>query len=671
LVEPWELDDVSGLWVARHGHDNPSPNEYDSFRTSETEAFYNSFLFAARNYFVIENKRGVFVPFEPMAGQMMLHICIESQRQLGLRQQVVEIKPRQIGWTTYLLGRALWQTMKPNMKASIMVRDEKVADELSKRLATMYNMLPNHLRPMKRIDNLKFVVFDNPNSVDRQANPGLNSSIFIGVPSAQRGRTPHYVVASEYAFWDPGKQDDFMTGLVGAMPLDDSACVIIDTTPNGHDDGYEPLAMEAIERNPKWVKSWESKETYSPDLLLSGRIGYPDNPHKGFVPAFWPWFKHETYTTKDEHPFGELPKMSKAQWSEVVDSLGKMSRYGNDEEERLVKDFGVGIPRLYWRRRKIDSYFTSSRINDERLRILVFQQEYATTWRDCFVDYNQSPFDAIALDYIGRNHVKMPAARGLLRREGSCIVLDTTWQSDYEEFKVYAPPESGEKYVMGVDTQIAFDSDEADFTVAQILRVKDRKIVGTYRAKVPVYRLREQLHLLYEWYNRPYYAIETEGIGYGLIRELIDLGMHNTYFWKRLDAMLPEDTKYPGWETNHKTRPIMEQALIECLAHRDPDGRPDPLVIITDYETFREIESLKRDSTGKIAAGSRAHDDCAMALMICLAIMQETSFPYSLELPEYKRDKKVEQRREVNALMKRWGKFSSSEDRNNPDLALL
>jgi hypothetical protein len=656
------------LWTRKFGHDTPKPEEYEQFRYAETEAFDSSALFAMRNYFVIENKRGEFVKLNPWSGQLMLHVAIESQRKLARRQMVVEIKPRQIGWTSYLLGRGLWTALKPNMRASILVIEEKVADELSKKLATIYNQLPNHLRPMKRIDNLKFVVFDNPNNIDRQANPGLNSSVYIGVPSAQRGRTPHYVVASEYAFWDAAKQDEFMTGLVGAMPLDDSACVIIDTTPNGHDEGYEPLAMEAIERNPKWVKSWESKEVWTPEQIMQGALGQPDRPKGGYVPAFWPWFKHEQYTTKDESPFGELPKMDKKEWEETKSTLGKLSRYGNDEEELLTKHYGVSIPRIFWRRRKIDSYFTTSNIKDERLRILVFSQEYASSWKDCFVDYYQSPFDSLALDYIKKHHGKLPSARGLLRKEGSKIVLDTEWQSDHEELRVYAGPQTDERYVMGVDTQIAFDSDEADSTVAQVLRVRDRKIVATYEAKVPSYRLRNQLKLIYDWYNHPYYAIETEGIGYGLVRECIDLGMWNTYYWKRLDRDIPEDSKFPGWETNHKTRSIMEQALIECIAHRDGNDRPDPLVRITDIPTIEELESLKRDSSGKLAAGSRKHDDHVFALMICLAIMREASFPYSTDLPENKRDKRVEQKREVNSLIKQWGSFGQTSDRNRPDL---
>jgi hypothetical protein len=642
----------------RFGKQYPEGGEMDDWRRAETEAFNGSSLFAMENYFYTESKAGDLVPLVLRPGQCILHVCLESQLQMGLRQQVIEIKPRQIGWTTYDLARGLWRALHPNMRVSIMVLEERVADELSKKLATMYNNLPVFLRPMKRIDNLKFVTFDNPNAQDRIANPGLNSSIFIGVPSPQRGRTPHFVVASEYAFWTDEMQLAFQTGLVAAMPLGPEACIIIDTTPNGHDDGYEPMVMEAIDNNPKWVKSWERKGVPSKEDILAGILGQPDHPERGYVPAFSPWQWHPEYTTKDEDPLGELPKMSADQTREIQGNLGKLSKYGNDEETELRDKFGVSLSRLWWRRRKIDSYKS---LADERLRLLSFRQEYAQDWSSCFVDYDLSPFDPLALDYLAR-HVKTPAASGLLRDTGVRIEVDQTWRSDKEGVRIYAPPSGTDNYVMGVDTQIAYDSDEADSTVAMVMRVRDYKVVAVYQAQAPQYRIREQIRLLYKWYNNAYCAIETEGIGYGLVRELYDLGVTNQYFWKRMDNDIPKETSYLGWETNYKTRAGLEQNIIEVLAHRDATGKPDPLVIIPDRETVRELQTVKRDSSGNIKASSRAHDDHFMALGICLAVIKDTAFPYRGS------NRSKEMRAELNALMKPIGYDPRPRRNNNPSL---
>ena len=642
----------------RFGKQYPEASEFEDWRKAETEAFLSSALYGIENHFLTETKGGDLVPLVLRTGQCILHICIESQRQLGFRQQVIEIKPRQVGWTTYCLARGFWRAMHPNMRVSIMVLEERVADELSKKLATFYNNLPPHLRPMKRIDNLKFVTLDQPNAQERLTNPGLNSSIFIGVPSPQSGRTPHFVVASEYAFWSDEAQLDFQTGLVAAMPLGPEACIIIDTTPNGHDDGYEPMVLEAIENNPKWVKSWQRKGAPTKEDVLSGKLGQPDHPERGYVPAFQPWHWHEEYDTKDGSPLGELPKMTADQKREIESSLGKISKYGNDEEIELRDKFGVGISRLWWRRRKIDSYKS---LADERLRLLTFRQEYAVDWSSCFVDYDLSPFDPLALDYLAR-HIKEPAARGLLRDTGIRIEVDQTWHSDKEDVRIYAPPSGTDNYVMGVDTQIAYDSDEADSSVAMVMRVRDYKVVAVYQAQAPQYRIREQIRLLYKWYNNAYTAVETEGIGYGLVRELYDLGVTNQYFWKRLDNDIPKETSYLGWETNYKTRAGLEQNIIEVLAHRDADGKPDPLIIVPDRETVRELQTVKRDSSGNIKASSRAHDDHFMALGICLAVIKDSSFPYRGS------NRAKEMRQELNALMKPIGYDPRPRRNNNPSL---
>lgn len=644
-IQPWEFQLPNEFLIEKFGKAYPAQSELDLWREAETAAFVSSPLFSMRGYLTIDNKRGDFQMLDPWACQYALHIAIESQRVRGLKQQIVEIKPRQIGYTTYLLARGLWKAMHPNQKVSIMVIEEKVADELSKKLATMYNNLPVHMKPMKRIDNLKFVIFDNPNSIDRAANPGLNSSIFIGVPSSQRGRTPHMVVASEYAYWDEELQDEFMTGLVGPMAMNDASCVVIDTTPNGHDDGYEPLVQKAIKNNPRWVKSWEKHGMVTVEDIRAGKLGEPDHPERGFIPVFWPWYWHEEYTTKDEHVRGELPRLSDKQRKELLAAIGKDEQYGKEDERDLFKR-GVTLPRLWWRRRKMDSYENS----DSRKRILTFRQEFASDWQSCFVDYELSPFDPLALDAI-QKQVQPSCYRGILRRDDKGIYLDQQWNSDYEEIRVYAAPKHGEFYCIGVDTQIAYESAESDATVAQVVRVRDHKVVATYTARVPQYRLREQLKFIYDWYNQAYYAIETQGIGYGLVRECMEMGMHNTYYWKRLDKDFPEESHYPGWQTDARSRPIMEQAIIELIECKDPAGNYVPAIIIPDKQTVDELVSVKRDPTGKIKASSHAHDDHVDALMICCAIMNDPFFPY----PRDGKARKKSQKLEMNALIKNFG----------------
>ena len=151
---------------------------------------------------------------------------------------------------------------------------------------------------------------------------------------------------------------------------------------------------------------------------------------------------------------------------------------------------------------------------------------------------------------------------------------------------------------MGIDTNIAYESAESDATVAQVVRWRDNKIVCTYEARVPAHILINQLYFIYRWYFNCYYAPETKGMGYALVRGCIERGMRNVYYYKRLDRDHPEMTPYPGWDTNSRTRPLMDQTATELICRRDPsNGKPEP-DIIPDAKTLHEIRNLGREPSG-------------------------------------------------------------------------
>jgi hypothetical protein len=269
--------------------------------------------------------------------------------------------------------------------------------------------------------------------------------------------------------------------------------------------------------------------------------------------------------------------------------------------------------------------------------------------------------------------IRTPAAVGLFESEGKFA----HWQmhgepisvvhrdpNPWQEIRIYAPPEPGEKYTMGVDTDVAYENEESDFTVAQVVRFSDNKIVATYEARVPSYLLLEQLYCLYRFYGNAYYAIETQGIGYDLVRRCIDKGMGNCHYYKRYDKDYPEPTSFPGWETKANTRPMMDQTFTQLFCNRDRDGKVQPLLNIPDAKTQKEIRGLSRTPTGAFKS-SRGHDDHYDALCIALVIAQD---PYS-GLQRQKQEQEAEQRKEFESafsLINRTGR-----NRNHPSLASL
>jgi len=642
---------------ATFGETTPQAGDHEKWRIAEIRQFHSSPLFAISNYMRTADKSGNLLHIRPFAGQAIMDVCIESQRRRGVRQRVVGVKSRQVGWSTWTLGRMLHNSMMKNRRAMFLVPDEDVAAVMATRLGTMINSLPVFMQPMRRIQNIKHIVFANPNPKDRIERPGLGSELQITVPSPMRGIPPQFLGISEFSHMLPQAQLDVSSSIIPAIPMTEHSCIIIDTTPNGFDDFYYPTVMEAVERNPNWVRRLEySKGTFTAQEILSGALGEPDRPDEGdWVPAFEPWRMHEEYSVRtDEDPQGELRKPRKELWAAFLADVGKNARYGGEEETDLRDRFGTSDGRLYWRRKKIDSYPMPTL----DMRLATFHQEFGNTIAETFIESGKTPFDRDCLNALLRQE-RPPAARGCLRTEDGQIGIDTTFHSDWQEVRVYAPPEVGEQYSIGIDTNVAYENPEADATVAMVVRFRDNKVVAIYVARTSEHILRQQIFLLYRWYFNAYYAVELKGMGYQLARSLIEMGASNYYSWKRLDSEMPEPSKFPGWETSGKTRPIMDSVFTELLCKRDDGNRPIPDIIVPDQQTLREIQGLTRQPSGALKS-SNGKDDCYDALCIALCIARD---PYG-GFHRSKDGPTDADRRDFERLFNRM-----NSDRNRPNLA--
>lgn len=676
LYTPDEFLGVDAWNKFKHGTSDCPPEMANVWRLAMTERIMSSFPFFASNLVYVADKEGTMTLMRPFSGQALLDYTLDCQLRNDLPGRVGEMKVRQLGWTTRNVGRGLHYCLDENKKSLLLVDDEDVAAEKARQLGTMLNGLPQFMQPMRRIQSLKHFVFDNPNQKDRILNPGLDSAYQITVPSSMRGIPQGFVCISEYAHMDAERQSDVMSGVISAAPLSPYSIIIIDTTPCGIDESYFPLIQEACAENPKWTKRIENwKGELTAQEIYDGILGVPDAVAKGYpgvyVPAIWAWFRHEEYDVRSKHnPHGEIKrKFSAEQQAETLSSLGKMPRYGGEEELHLRDKFGVSLSRLFWRRRKIDGY----KVPTEEMKLLTFRQEFfGATIDEAFIDSGSAPFDRGTLDAMNRM-TRTPSAVGLFESEGKFAHWEANGdpitkihrdRNPWQEIRIYAPPQNGERYTMGVDTDIAYESPDSDATVAQVVRFSDNKIVATYEARVPSYLLLEQLYYLYRFYSNAYYAIETAGIGYDLVRRCIDKGMNNVHYYKRYDKDYPEPTAFPGWETKSNTRPLMDQTFTELFCHRDRDGKVSPLLNIPDAKTQKEIRGLSRTPTGSFKS-SRGHDDHYDALCIALVIATD---PYS-GLRRQKEVQEEDQRKEFEAAFSFVNR--TGRDRNHPSLSSL
>jgi hypothetical protein len=665
LYSPEELLTVPEFLRERYGTSEPPPGHGNLWRLALTKHLLDSYTFFASNFAYTADKSGTLVLLRPFVGQAILRYTLDTQLRAYLPGRIAEVKARQLGWTTENIARGLHFCLDENRRSVLLVNDEDVAAEQATRLGTMLNNLPQWLQPMRRIQNLKHLVFDNPNPKDRADNPGLNSAYQITVPSSFRGvGGAMFICISEYAHMDADRQIAVQSGIISAAQMNPNSIIVIDTTPNGLDDSYYPMVMEAVDDNPKWAKRIENwKGELRAEDVMNGILGVPDCVAKAypnvFVPAICPWRLHEEYSAKSKDtPRGEVRALTKAQRDETEATLGKLSLYGGEEELELRDRYGVSTERLFWRRRKIDGY----KVPTEEMKLLMFRQEFVSTIESSFIDSGKTPFDRSAMDALERQ-IREPLAIGLFRDFDK---FDHHALTQWHEIRLYAPPEPGERYTMGIDTDIAYESPDSDATVAQVVRFRDNKIVATYEARVPSHLLVEQFWYLYQWYNRCYYAVETKGIGYDLVRRCIDVGMSNVHYWKRYDRDYPEVSAYPGWETTSKTRPLMDQTFIELSHHRNAHtGAIDPLLVIPDAKTVHEVRRLTRTPSGAFKS-SGGHDDHYDALCIALCIARDPFSGLSRQKVDAEEKRRAEFEGHFKDIMRMGGR-----SRNNPSLANL
>jgi hypothetical protein len=463
-------------------------------------------------------------------------------------------------------------------------------------------------------------------------------------------------------------QYEISESILPGMAPSEYTCAVIDTTPNGYDEFYYPLIMEAVEANPKWIRKLEeSPRSYTAEEILAGAIGVPENLYRAdWLVAFERWDWHEEYRIRcAEFPRGEISKKPPAHiWKEFLAGIGKEKeqKYGGEEEIHLRDKYGVGVDQLYWRRKKIDS----TKMPTDEMRLATFHQEFAMSIESGFVELEKTPFDRACLEAL-INMRKDPIASGLFDKnaEGTIGIRHSLGTQNHR-WRIYAPPEVGEKYAMGVDTADAYESPDADSSAIAIMRHRDYKLVAVYTGKVPEHIMRQQILLAYTFYHRAYVGVETRGMGYRLIRTLLEAGVTNYYSWKRTDKAHPEPSEFPGWQTDDRTRPLMDNTFIEKLCWRNPEtNKPEPQFIIQDWEAIKQIQGIRRGDSGSL---KHAHgkDDLFDAICIALCLMED---PWG-NFFKKKEEKPADQQYEFEQLFKK-AMPSYSTNRNRPTLAQL
>lgn len=243
----------------------------------------------------------------------------------------------------------------------------------------------------------------------------------------------------------------------------------------------------------------------------------------------------------------------------------------DDTERALLHDRGLDLEQLAWRRRKIRT---------ERWEPMRFRYEYPLTDMEPFMFSEDSWFD----------------------QEKLAKMLD--WASDVpvqNHLRLFAKPEKGMRYVMGVDTAGGVGRDEAVITILDIT-MRHVAIWATNRAGPAETAL--MVSRLGGLYNRPLCLIEANHFGEEVITRVAELG--GVELWKDDDD---KDFYTTGGRAGHSKRAAMVHARELIL-----DDWAAPL----DAETIHQLQMIVEKENGKIEGRGETHDDRAMAWVLAL-----------------------------------------------------
>lgn len=172
--------------------------------------------------------------------------------------------------------------------------------------------------------------------------------------------------------------------------------------------------------------------------------------------------------------------------------------------------------------------------------------------------------------------------------------------------RVWEQPQQGCRYVIGAD--VAEGLEHGDFSVAQVIEAKSRRVVACYHARVDADLFgSDVLFNLGRWYNRALVGVENNNHGLSTLKALARVGYNPLYKQRQLNRSTNvQPSEVLGWRTNAVTKPLAIDELNRSL--RDGD------LHVFDVDTHTELRTYVREGDGKMHGSP--FDDRVMSLAI-------------------------------------------------------
>lgn len=493
-------------------------------------------------------------PFVFNAAQRLIDTTAEAQRLDTGWIRLCILKYRQPGGSTYCESRLHHlSSLNPNVAAITIAQDEPTAQHIFSITKLFYECMSDDIRPRKRYSTKKELVYEEPDERVRSRWPGLRSKHLIQTARnihSGTGQTLHGVHLSECAKYEEAEM--VWTSLTPSVPLTAGTMVFLESTAHTHGEWFHEFC----------------------DASRFGGNGYQ--------------FLLLTWNLQEEYRLALQPG------ERIKPTL---------DERRLVKDHGLELEQLKWRRWKIQE------LGGDELASHLFTQEYPLTFDEAWISFDQSAFDQRKL-YGMRAMVRPPLRIGKIY-PGPQVMDDL-----HGELCIWEEPQQGQFYDIGAD--VAAGLEGRDWSVACVLKRSTREQVAEWRGQVGPVNFGETLYWLGRYFLTAQIAVEVTGIGFATNEVLQKMGYGYLYIWRYRGKAAPELSKWSGWETQPKIKRYMVSHASHMVQHEKAIIRSP--MLLNELQTY---VILGEDGFG---AASRCHDDCVIAWMIALIISDDEAF---------------------------------------------
>lgn len=460
-------------------------------KQEKLQLIMDDFKLFSKNFIFIVDNNGDKINFLLNPQQQEFNDLLEKNRYLIIS------KSRQGGFSTYALGRALWQAIRfENSNILIVSYKQDSSMALFEKLKMMNRDLDQFREkygtkvfPATKRDNRNELLLENGSRI---------TCVVAGNKDVGRGSTYSMIHLSEFAFYQ--NQEKQLLSAEQALAKG-TGKLVIETTSNGF-NFYQKLFMSA----------WKG-----------------DSKYKAFFVPFYASLYKEQF--RAEHDEAE-------KWFKETNKGDRLREKNLEPDEKILYEKGANLRFLMWRRYKLLD-----------MTLQEFYQEYPSNPMESFISTGQSVFDqSKVLERL--NYILEPLSTNEVYSQLPDVLKPYINRGLY----IYKLPKKGIKMFGGVDTA---SGSGGDYSTVTIFDNDNEQVLSFYHNKVPVYLFAEIVDAIGKWCNYAYLAIERNSYGLPLIERLRkDYEYMNLLKQKVFDQKGKKKLQL-GWTTTNTSKSIL------------------------------------------------------------------------------------------------------------------